>query len=393
MPLSFEFEVESLGLPLEGENPCGENLRTTDDGRAERSALRDLREEARRMERRADEGDASDGGWPAARSVWRDLRDRCLGILQDRSRDLEVAAMCTEALARTDGFAGLATGFRIIGTLVDSAWDTLYPIPDPEDGPADEATIIEERTLPLQRLVGVDAEGLLVPAILHIPLTTGRSDDEYALCHWRSSRDLVNEENEEKLKLAVERGAVSPVQFEQAVAATPISQITEIYEEIANAAEIWEALTNLISEKSDGQAVVPAGEVRDLFEECSNAIKTFAPGAVPQQTVAAEGGADETAPAEGEAGAVGAQAGSGGGIVPASRADAFQRLEVIADFFERHDPHSLVAAQIRNIVRLGKLSRDEYYRQLLRDDTALALLFRAAGLDAGEAGADSYSEG
>jgi type VI secretion system protein ImpA len=378
MPLSFELDVEALAAPLEGEHPSGENLRATDDGRAVRSALRDLREEARRMERRADEGDASDGGWPAARSVWRDLRDRCLEILEQRSRDLEVAAMCTEALARTDGFDGLATGFRIIGTLVDSAWDTLYPIPDPEDGPADEATIIEERTLPLQRLVGVDAEGLLVPAILHIPLTTSRSDEEYALCHWRSSRDLVNEESEEKLTLAVERGAVSPAQFEQAVAATPLSQITEIYEEIGRAGEIWEALTTLIADKSEGQAVVPAGEVRDLLEECGNAIKTFAPAAVPQQAVETDDTSGETVAPDGEASE---QAGSGGGIVPASRADAFQRLEVIAGFFERHDPHSLVAAQIRNIVRLGKLPRDEYYRQLLRDEAALSLLFRAAGLD------------
>ena len=64
-----------------------------------------------------------------------------------------------------------------------------------------------------------------------------------------------------------------------------------------------------------------------------------------------------------------------------SREDAFQRLERIAEYFERHDPHSLVAAQIRNIVRLGRLPRGDYYKQLLRDETALGLLFRATGMD------------
>lgn len=380
MPLSFELNFDDFATPLEGENPSGENLQTTEEGRAVRSALRELREEARRIERRADEGDSSEGGWPAARSIWRDLRDKAIDVLKTRSRDLDVMAICIEALARTDGFAGLAAGFRIAGTMIEANWSTLYPSPDPEDGPADEAMIIEERSLPLQRLVGIDSEGLLIPAILHIPLTNGRADEQYALCHWRSSRDLVNEQSEEKINLAIERGAVSPAQFEQAVSSTAVADITKSYEDITHAAEVWEALSDLVSSVSGGQASLPAGQIRDLFEESVAAIKTFAPGAIPQppspEADTAENGdpfADGTAEEGGN---------SAGGSSPGTREDAFRRLESIAAFFEKHDPHSLIAAQIRNIVRLGRLPRDEYYRQLLRDEAALSLLFRAAGMDA-----------
>lgn len=380
MPLSFELDLDALATPLEGDNPSGENLQSSEEGRALRSALRDLREEARRIERRADEGDSSDGGWPAARSIWRDLRDQAIDVLTRRSRDLDVMAMCIEALARTDGFAGLAAGFTMAGTMVESSWSTLYPAPDPEDGPADEARIIEERTFPLQRLVGVDSEGLLIPAILHIPLAHGRADEQYALCHWRSSRDLVNEESQDKINLAIERGAVSPAQFEQAVSSTALAEITAIFTDLIHAAEVWEALSEVVSSASGGQALLPAGQIRDLFEECVAAIKTFAPGAIPQP-FSPEGDADGAGePIADGAGAEGG--GAGGGSSPGSREDAFRRLELIAVFFENHDPHSLVAAQIRNIVRLGRLPRDEYYRQLLRDESALSLLFRAAGMDA-----------
>jgi hypothetical protein len=55
MPLSFDFEDFDPAASLEGETPSGENLRLSDQGRAVRSALRDLREEARRIERKADE--------------------------------------------------------------------------------------------------------------------------------------------------------------------------------------------------------------------------------------------------------------------------------------------------------------------------------------------------
>ena len=377
MPLSVDIDPDLFSSPISGDFPAGENLQLSEEGRAARSALRDLREEARRIERRADDGDSSEGGWAAARSVWVDVRDRGLDILRNRSRDLDIAAMTIEALARTDGFVGLAAGFAMTQIMVESSWNDLFPIPDPEDGPAGDEAVVEERTLPLQRLVGIDSEGLLIPAILHIPLTQSRSDEQYAICHWRSSRDLVNEQSEEKLKLAVERGAVSPAQFEQAVATTPLPHLKEVYLELCQAAEQWELLSNAVSTASGGAAVLPAGPIRDLFEECDAAIRTFAPAAIPAPEQTATDNGDAAAD---EAGADG-EGGGGRPGAPTGRADAFNQLESIADFFERHDPHSLIGAQIRSVVRLGRLPREAYYRELLRDESALALLFRAAGMD------------
>ncbi|MBL6714261.1 MAG: type VI secretion system ImpA family N-terminal domain-containing protein, partial [Pirellulales bacterium] len=151
MPLSFDIEGFDPSADFEGDSPAGENMRLTDEGRALRSSLRDLREEARRIERKADEGDLSDGGWPAARSIWKEVRDQAIDVLKTRSHDLEFAALCIEALARTDGFIGLACGFSMVEVMASSQWDSLYPVPDPEDGPADETMIAEERILPLQR--------------------------------------------------------------------------------------------------------------------------------------------------------------------------------------------------------------------------------------------------
>ena len=384
MPLSVDIDPDVFSSPISGDFPAGENLQLSEEGRAARSALRDLREEARRIERRADDGDSSEGGWAAARSVWIEVRDGGLDILRNRSRDLDIAAMTIEALARTDGFVGLAAGFAMTRVMVESSWSDLFPIPDPEDGPADVEAVDEERTLPLQRLVGMDSEGLLVPAILHIPLTQSRSDEQYAICHWRSSRDLVAEQSEEKLKLAVERGAVSPAQFEQAVATTPLPHLKEVYLELGYAAEQWELLSNAVSTASGGAAVLPAGPIRDLFEECDAAIRTFAPAAIPAPEQTATDNGDAAAD---EAGADG-EGGGGRPGAPTGRAEAFSQLESIADFFERHDPHSLIGAQIRSVVRLGRLPREAYYRELLRDESALALLFRAAGMD-GDSGGGS----
>jgi type VI secretion system protein ImpA len=384
MPLSVDIDPDIVSYPISGDFPAGENLQISEEGRAARSAMRDLREEARRIERRADDGDTSEGGWPAARSVWVEVRDGGLEILRNRSRDLDIAAMTIEALARTDGFVGLAAGFAMTRVMVESSWSDLFPIPDPEDGPADDEAVVEERTLPLQRLVGIDSEGLLIPAILHIPLTQSRSDEQYALCHWRSSRDLVNEQSEEKLKLAVERGAVSPAQFEQAVATTPLPHLKDVYLELCQAAEQWELLSTAVSTASGGTAVLPAGPIRDLFEECDAAFRTFAPAAIPAPAQAATD--TDAGSAAADAAEIEGAGGGGRAGAPTGRAEAFSQLESIADYFEQHDPHSLIGAQIRNVVRLGRLPREAYYRELLRDEAALSLLFRAAGMDGDGAG-------
>ena len=65
---------------------------------------------------------------------------------------------------------------------------------------------------------------------------------------------------------------------------------------------------------------------------------------------------------------------------PVTREHMIVQLEQIAEFFEQHDPHSLIGAQIRNIVRMARLSRTEYYRELIGDEAALESLKRIAGL-------------
>lgn len=375
MPLSFDLGDFDPGADFEGDSPAGENLRLSDEGRALRSSLREMREEARRVERKADEGNLDDGGWPAARSIWKEVRDQSLDVLKNRSHDLEFASFLIEALARTDGFIGLTLGFELVREMVERQWESVFPVPDPEDGPADDSMIAEEKILPLQRLVGLDSEGLLQPALLHIPLTVSRDGEEYGLCHWRSSRDLVGETNEEKLKLAIERGGTSPKQFEEAVQATSHSFLKEAFEELKQAAESWETLSDAVASASNGLAVLPAGQLRDLFEECVAAYQVFAPSITVEETAeeaAEEGGEGPGSEANGGPTAVGSIR---------TRADAFAQIEKIAAFFEANDPHSLIAAHLRTVVRLGRLSREEYYKKLLQDPSAVDILFKAVGIE------------
>ncbi len=375
MDLPFEFDLETLKIPLPGPHPCGVNLQADDAGRKLRAKLRDLREEARRIERRADDGDATEGGWPAAVSLWRQLRDESVTTIREVSRDTAVASLLLESLVRTDGLAGLGFGCHVARTLIKNWWTDLYPIPDPDDGPADEAAMVEERAGPLIRLAGLESEGLLAPALLRVPLTRNRDGETYGLCHWKSSQELVSENDPEKLSMAVSRGAIAPADFAAAVAATPPEHFSATSQLLAATRDAWEGLCEAVSTASNGLATIPGSSVRQFFEDFGTALRTIAPH-VAEHPRAPEDGAPGKAVAAVSAGSLNAPS-------PGTREEAFVQLERIAGYFEQHDPHSLLATQIRNVVRLGRLPRAEYFREVIGDSSALESLFKFVGIGTG----------
>lgn len=368
-----DLTLESFRSPISADAPVGVNLQADETGRGRRSAVRDLREEARRIERQADEGDASAGGWSAALPVWRQVRDTSREILAETSRDTSIAALLLEALARTDGFAGLAVGFDSVRGMIEAFWNDLYPAPDPEDGPITEELRIEERSMPLVRLAGLDSEGLLVPAIMRIPLTADMGDEPLGLCHFKSSQELARETDAEKIQLAVSRGATSPERFAEAVRSSSLEFLRKNFADLQAARAAWDALSAAVDAASGGKGSLPAGSIRSLLEDCDAAIRIFAPQSIPPAAVA-----DEPAAADAETPAGGGTPTAGGRV--ADRETAFRQLEAIASFFERNDPHSLLATQLRNIVRLGRLPPADYYRELIADGSAADAMFRLVGL-------------
>jgi len=385
MARSGTIDLEALRGPLPDGSAGGVNLRVDDRGRAAWGAIRDARDEARRIERDSDQDRSVERG--AALGAWEDVAERSADVLTTVSRDLGAAAALIEAWARLDGFAGLANGCDVARALVDSHWSDLFPIPDPEDGPADDRAIALERALPLVRLVGEDSEGLLVPAILYLPLVDGRDGRRYGLCHWRSSRDLRGVDDSSELERALERGGTSPEQFQAAVASTDKAILQQVFRDVVRARESWESLAAAVSNASNDLAIVPTLPLRDLFEECEAALKTFAPDVVVAEVLRGEAataaaGSADVAPASG-----GEMPASEGGVLagkPTTREDALGQLERIADFFERSDPHSLLAAQVRNVVRMGRLSREEYYREMIQESEGLKSLSRMIGASLGE---------
>jgi type VI secretion system protein ImpA len=382
MPLADYLDLESLRTPPASGGPAGVDLRVDEEaGRLWREA-RDWRAEARQIERDADIAASFDAaqegpaGRPPDKQVsraeaipkWQAIGTRTAELLRDRSRDLTVAALLIESLARTDGFGGIADGCDVARLLVEGQWNDLFPVPDPEDGPADEAMTAAERVLPLVQLVGDDADGLLLPAVLQLPLVDGRDGQRFGLGHWR-----------------IGQAAADPAaDFSAAAAASEPTFLRETFQGIGRARAAWDALSDAVATASDGRAVLPALPLRQLFEECQDAMRSFA--AIPLADLLAVPAA-ESLPSTGQPQSPGDL--THGSVSPPSgvlvsvgspRHDVLTVLDSAADYFEHHDPHSLIAAQIRNVVRMARLPRTEYFQELIVEEPGLQSLARLTGL-------------
>ena len=381
MLVSIPINLEDYARPISLGAPSGVNLRDDPTAAATWSTIRDFRDEARRTERRADDG-GDDSSWRSAVPTWAKARDLSLGLLRDKTHDLAVAAVLTEALLRTDGFAGLAAGFDIARTMIQSQWDSLFPAPDPEDGPADDETVANERILPLTRLIGIDTDGLLIAAILNAPLTDGHCCDPLGLGHHRISASLQGAADSRSPE--ADRGrVVTPEQFKTAVLESQKGFLADVYGDLNRAATAWIALSEAVATASAGMAVLPTGPFTSLFAECRDVLKLAAPAriaAIESESTPPPPAADAPLQENDHLHQVAPTGSPPLASAVITREDAVQALARVAEFFEKSDPHSLVAVQIRNIVRMAALPRDQYYRELIGDPAVLTSVGKFVGL-------------
>lgn len=376
MPLTDILNLDSLRSPPPSGGPAGVDLRVDPEGGKLWREARDWRAEARQIERDADMASFDGGqdgpaGRPPGKQVsrseaiprWQAIAVRSAELLRDRSRDLTVAALLIEALARTDGFGGIADGCDIARLLVEEQWNDLFPLPDPADGPADDVMTAEERVLPLMQLVGSDSDGLLLPAVLQLPLVDGRDGQRFGLGLWRIGRG----------------GDEAVAKFSAAAAVSDATFLRETFQDIGRARAAWDALSDAVVTASEGRAVLPAVGLQQLFEECQDAMRSFAAPLIRggEQGEDAEDSCQAPADTSPRAEYPPSEALV---TVGATRHHVLSVLESTADYFEHHDPHSLLAAQIRNVVRMARLSRADYFRELVVEEAGLQLVARLTGL-------------
>jgi type VI secretion system protein ImpA len=365
MPSPAVLDFDALLAPVAADRPSGEWLPDV-HGAIEQA-------------RRADD-DLPQGDWKreTKSADWNGVIKIATEALAVRTKDLKTAGFLVEALAKEHGLAGIRDGLRLLRELQERFWDSLHP--QIEDGD------LEGRIVPLEWL-----NGKLPGCVREIAVTRSRDGKTYSLVQWDESRG-VERLDAEKRAQALAEGKLAAEQFDRAVAATPRAFYEALVNDLAAASDELQGLDRVLDEKFSREAPSLLG-VRKALEQCADVLgpilrrkRELEPDAAP----AASAAAPITTAAEQTS--LSASGDPLAPIDPVDRADALRRLNAVAGFFRRTEPHSPVAYLVERAARWGQIPLDQWLREVIHDEATLAHLRETLGLVEPTASADAPAE-
>jgi len=341
---------DDLLNPIPGENPSGANLRY--------APVYDKIKEARR-----EDDDAPQGEWARERKVadWKQVVKLAGESLATKSKDLQLAAWLTEAMLRTEGFAGLLSGLKLLQALIENFWDTLYP--EIEDGEA------EMRAAPLDWVGSPSGGGqtravTFDQAVRMVPITR----KGYDWFQFKQSRTVgyeadaaASEAKAEARTAAVAEGKVTGEDFDAAFAATPKAFYVDAKQNLDDCLEAIESLSG-VCEAKFGDVTPGFGGLRGALEEVRSAVnnllqkkRELEPDEEPAAEVATDQAGAVEASAAAESGSAATARRKTVSEEPADNDDACSRVAMVAKFLRREDPYSPAPYLMLRGLRWGEL--------------------------------------
>ena len=365
-------DLELLLQPISDESPSGESLRY--------SGLFDEIRDARRADEKLEQGD-----WQTELKVadFRKVVDLAVPALEKETKDLQIAVWLGEALTKLHGFVGLRDGMHLMTGLQERFWDTLHPEIDEGD--------MESRA---NAISWFDTQMSL--AVKSIPFT-GHAG--YCYLDWEDSKVFdIPETNLESLPDA-DRQRISDLiaraEKERRVTAdlwrkekmqTRRATMEEVNFVIG---ECWECLSQLnkvIEEKYDRNQMPGLHGFKKGLEDVHAQIKNLLeekrieePDPEPAEE-AAEDGASANGAASGKTVAAGAIQ---------NRSDALRRLDEIAAYFKKTEPHSPVSYLVQRAVKWGNMPLDGWLQDVIKDQSVLIQLKETLGFGANDGTGES----
>ena len=222
----------------------------------------------------------------------------------------------------------------------------LYPLPD-EDG-------IDSRVAPLAGLNGEGSEGTLMGPLTSTPLTAGSSVGPYSYSDYQQAQALSGLEEEAREK-RIARGAVTMEQFNQAVHETAPEFFENLVSVLKECQEEFEKLSTSLDQVC-GERAPPTSAIRAQVEQCLDAVRTTA------------GHKLKVEPPRCKRGGGNAQRGRSVWRPRPRQSRPVRkplRIQKIADFFRRTEPHSPLCYSLDQIVRWGRLPLPQLLLELV----------------------------
>lgn len=335
--------IAALAAPLNGAAPCGENLEYDPQFLA--------LEDAARGKPEVQYGSTIT---PATPPDWAAVRAQALPLME-RSRDLRLAMLLTQALLGLDGLPGLAAGLSLLVALLEQQWEQVHPQLDPDDG--------NDPMLRVNVLSTLCQNDALLRHLRETPLAQVRALGSVSL------RDLDQASSDSEAQDGGPK--VSMLVLDAVFAAAGQQQLAQ------NADALQLALASAQAIERELTARVGVGSALDLAPLSSllrRALDVLQPHL--QQTPLAVLEPGDVIDAAAAAAAAPAQAPRPDQI--SSRADVTRALDKLCAYYTEHEPSSPVPLLLRRAAKLVDMSFTELLQELAPD--GLNQLSRVSGV-------------
>lgn len=268
---------------------------------------------------------------------WREVQKMALALFE-RTKDLRVAVLLTRAELNVGGLGGFSDGLALTRGLLETYWETVYPLLDADDD--------NDPTFRVNTIINLaDHDGLLHD-LLNANIVSATMAGQFSLRDLRvANGDLQAPAAQENVPDA----AIINAAFMEA----DLDELTANAESVEQALEHSQAIDAVFNEKI-GAANGP--DLQPLFDDLKDLKRVFT------ENLSARGiGVEVDEEATG---------GDGPGGQPISgeirsREDAVRMIDKICIYFERNEPSSPVPLLLNRAKRL--ISKD--FLDILRDLT------------------------
>lgn len=341
--------IAQLLEPIPGDDICGTDLSY--------STVFDEIREARRQ----DDPSLAQGDWETEVKTahWPRVRELAEEVLRCRSKDLQVAAWYTEAMARLQGFEGLAVGLGVMEGLVGDFWEFCYPTLDPED--------LEERASKIEWL------NRQMPLVIReIPLTE-RGSGGYSWLRWEESRtiDNIGLKDPAAREKAVADGKISGEIFDKAVQISGRGYYEKLHAQIRTSVSVAATLERRVDERF-GPDAPSLKDLRRALQDCDELVGKLL-ARLGGGTQVATSPASDGKEGDSMSATVSASTPMAVGLI-VNRADAIRALREAARYFRHNEPHSPVALLAERAANWAEMPLEQWLASVIKDESTLGQL-------------------
>jgi len=359
-------DFEALLRPISEENPSGEDLKY--------SGLYD----EIRLARRSDEIPAHEAWQGEVKKVdYKKVIELATSALSSETKDLQITAWLIEALTKEYGFVGLRDGLCLMRRLHEDFWETVHPQIDEGDmeGRANAVEWVSQQ-------MGV--------FIRTLPLTSAIHRLSYA--DWEESRrfdfpdnidSLDYNEREKVLALKAQAEEEKRVTGQMWRVAKNQTKRT-FYEDLGlQLEECWNEHQNLervINEKYSRNQTPSLRELEKSLDDIRSLVKKI----LEEKRIEEPDPVDESKTIAEEAIEIRSEA-TGNLVVSSkqiqSRQEALKKLEEIAEYFRKNEPHSPVSYLVQRAVKWGNMPLESWLEDVIKDETVIYQIRQTLGLN------------